>query len=111
MSGVAEEKVQAHNLGDVLSFAGLSPWRVLVFQGRPGASREAIKTVFLREMLQAGVLINASHNVSYAHGTAEIEQVAAAYDHALGVVSDEIARGDLDRRLGNDLIRPIFSVR
>jgi glutamate-1-semialdehyde 2,1-aminomutase/spore coat polysaccharide biosynthesis protein SpsF len=111
MSGVAEEKVQAHNLGDVLSFAGLSPWRVLAFQGRPGASREAIKTVFLREMLQAGVLINASHNVSYAHGTAEIEQVAAAYDHALGVVSDEIARGDLDRRLGNDLIRPIFSVR
>lgn len=111
LSALAEERIAAHGLSEAISLNGLPPWRVLAFHDRPGGSRNAVKTVFLREMLQAGVLINASHNVSYAHGPAELAQVAAAYEHALAIVAEELARGDLDHRLGNDIIKPIFSVR
>ena len=111
LSDGAAERIGAHGLGEVLGLAGLPPWRILSFHDHPGGSKEAIKTVFIREMLQAGVLINASHNVGYAHGAAERAEVFAAYDHALGVLADELARGDLDARLGNQVIRPVFSVR
>jgi len=62
-------------------------------------------------MIAAGVLINASHNVSYAHDGADVARVLAAWEHATATLADELARGDLDRRLDNQLIRPVFSVR
>ena len=62
-------------------------------------------------MIAAGVLINASHNVCFAHDAADIAQVLSAYDHALAVLREALDRGDVDRRLGNQVIRPVFSVR
>jgi hypothetical protein len=37
--------------------------------------------------------------------------VLAAYDHALGAVREALDRGDISRRLGNQVITPVFSVR
>jgi len=111
VSAIAEKRIAAHGLSDVVSLGGLAPWRILSFNDHPGGSRHAIKTTFVREMLQAGVLIIASHNLSYAHGLAEVAQIDAAYDRSLAVVAEEIRRGDLDRRMGNSIVRPIFSVR
>jgi hypothetical protein len=37
--------------------------------------------------------------------------VLAAYDHALGVLRDMLDRGNLESYLGNQVIRPVFSVR
>ena len=62
-------------------------------------------------MIAAGILINASHNICFAHTPAEIAQILAAYDHALGEVRKSLDRGDLEHQLGNQVIRPIFSVR
>ncbi len=42
---------------------------------------------------------------------ADIARVLAAYDHALAVLREALDRGDVDRRLGNQVIRPVFSVR
>ncbi len=113
----AELKTQAlarivkADLADLLGLTGAAPWAILTFKDHPEASKEAIKTVFLREMIAAGVLINASHNVCFAHGSADVARVLAAYDHALAVLRETLDRGDIDRRLGNQVIRPVFSVR
>jgi len=90
---------------------GAAPWAILTFKDHIKTSKEAIKTLFLREMIAAGVLINASHNVCFAHNGADIAQVLFAYDHALAVLREALDRGDVDRRLGNQVIRPVFSVR
>ena len=95
----------------MLGLAGAAPWAILSFKDHPNASKEAIKTLFLREMLAAGVLINASHNVCYAHNAADVAQVLAAYDYALPMVREALDRGDITRQLGNQVIRPVFSVR
>ena len=42
---------------------------------------------------------------------ADVARVLAAYDHALAVLRDALDRGDIERRLGNQVIRPVFSVR
>ena len=42
---------------------------------------------------------------------ADIDAVLAAYDHALAVLRGALECGDVERRLGNQVIRPVFSVR
>jgi hypothetical protein len=56
-------------------------------------------------------LLNASHNVCYAHTPTDLGWVFAAYDHALGVVQEMIDSGSVESHLGNQVIRPVFSVR
>lgn len=110
MSG-ARERIARAGLVECIGLVGSAPWAILTFKDHPLASRDAIKTLFLREMIQAGVLLNASHNVCYAHTPADIAQVLAAYDRALPMVGDALARGDIEKRLGGQVIRPVFAVR
>ena len=107
----ARARIAAAGVSDVLGLTGAAPWAILTYKDHSSASKEAIKTLFLREMIAAGVLINASHNVCFAHSPADIGRVLAAYDHALTVLREALDRGDVERRLGNQVIRPVFSVR
>jgi glutamate-1-semialdehyde aminotransferase/spore coat polysaccharide biosynthesis protein SpsF (cytidylyltransferase family) len=52
--------------------------------------RNDIKTLFIQEMIRKGVLIIASHNLSYAHGMPEIDRVIGAWTHALGVIRQAV---------------------
>jgi glutamate-1-semialdehyde 2,1-aminomutase len=107
----ASEKIAAAGLDAVIALAGTGPWAILAYKDHPNGSKEAIKTLFLREMIAAGVLINSSHNVCFAHTDTDVECVLAAYDHALTVLREALDRCDISRRLGNQVIKPIFSVR
>jgi glutamate-1-semialdehyde aminotransferase/spore coat polysaccharide biosynthesis protein SpsF (cytidylyltransferase family) len=107
----ASRKIAEAGLGNVITLVGVGPWAILSYKDHPKGSKEAIKTLFLREMIAAGVLINASHNVCFAHTDTDIAHVLRAYDHALPLVREALDRGDIERRLGNQVIRPVFSVR
>jgi glutamate-1-semialdehyde 2,1-aminomutase/spore coat polysaccharide biosynthesis protein SpsF len=107
----ASEKIAAAGLDGAIALAGTDPWAILSYKDHPHGSKEAIKTLFLREMIAAGVLINASHNICFAHTDTDFARVLAAYDHALGEVRRGLDAGDLDRQLANQVIRPVFSVR
>jgi glutamate-1-semialdehyde 2,1-aminomutase/spore coat polysaccharide biosynthesis protein SpsF len=104
-------KIAAVGLDEVVKLVGAPPWAILQYRDHAKASKEAIKTLLLRELIAAGVLINASHNLCFAHTPADIARVLAGYEHALGVLREALERGDIDRRLGNQVIRPVFSVR
>ncbi len=107
----ASEKIAAADLNGVIALVGTGAWAILSYKDHANGSKEAIKTLFLREMIAAGVLLNASHNVCHAHSDADIERVLAAYDHALAALHEALDGGDIAQRLGNQIIKPIFSVR
>jgi glutamate-1-semialdehyde 2,1-aminomutase len=107
----ARGRIENAKLADVIGLVGAAPWAILTYKDHSMASKEAIKTLFLREMIAAGVLINASHNICFAHSAADLSRVLAAYDHALHVLGEALDCGDIDRRLANQVIRPVFSVR
>ena len=104
-------RIAAAGLDEVVKLVGAPPWAILAYSNHANGSKEAIKTLLLRELIAAGVLINASHNLCFAHTPADIARVLAAYDHALAALSEALDRGDIGRRLGNQVIRPVFSVR
>lgn len=70
-----------------------------------------IKTLFIQEMAQAGTLIIASHNLSYAHGPNEIKRVLSSYDHALSVIRDAIDKNDIKDRIHGHSIPSHANVR
>lgn len=107
----ARRLIAKHQLQDVVKLIGVAPWTLLSFGEHAHASREAIRTLFLAEMLRHGVLLTGSHNVCHALNESDIVHVAAAYDAALGRIADELRRPGVEERLAYPVIRPIFSVR
>jgi glutamate-1-semialdehyde 2,1-aminomutase/spore coat polysaccharide biosynthesis protein SpsF len=100
-----------YGLSDVFSLVGRAPWKILAVQDHKGTRKEAIKTLFAREMLRAGVLFLASHNVCYAHDADDVGRVLSAWDTALHKVADELATGRLEERLPCPAVMPVFKVR
>ena len=106
------QRIKNHGLVDVISVAGVPAWTLLGFnQTSKGDSKEAVKTLLLRELLSRGVLTTGSHNVCYAHQPDDVAHVLGAYDHALAVVADAVRRGNIEAQLDCPVIRPVFAVR
>ena len=111
MCDAARRAISRHALDDVLTVAGKPCWSQLQFKDVPGASQWEIKTVFLEQVIQRGVLTAGSQNVCYAHTIADVSQVGAAYDEACAVIADGLASGDLPRRAVGAPLQPLFRVR
>lgn len=111
MAAAVERRIDEHGLRQVVSLSGFAPWKLIAFYDHSAARKEAIKTLWIREMASHGVLVNASHNICFAHDIADIAAVDAAYDAAFARISDELRRGDLESRLGSGIVEPVFAVR
>ncbi|MCC6597438.1 MAG: aminotransferase class III-fold pyridoxal phosphate-dependent enzyme [Alphaproteobacteria bacterium] len=113
-SWLAEEtlkKIAEAGLAQNITLCGKAPWKILQFADHAHGSKEAIKTLFLKEMLAGGVLLAGSHNICYAHTKADMDHVLKAYTDALAVVKAALEKPGLDERLGIPPIHPVFSVR
>lgn len=106
-----ESVIGKYGLQDYISLSGASPWKIIAFNDHEHASKEAIKTRWMIEMLRGGVLVSASHNICYAHTSADIERIASAYDSACARVADDLKDGQLEERLETAPIYPVFAVR
>jgi glutamate-1-semialdehyde 2,1-aminomutase/spore coat polysaccharide biosynthesis protein SpsF len=103
--------VVKHGLEDVFSLVGLPPWKIVSIKAHKAAPMMAIKTLFVTEMLRGGVLMSGSHNVNFAHTSAQLGLVLAAWDRTLGIVADALDKGDVLNRLSGPPLEPIFKVR
>ena len=111
MADEVDTLINKYNLQDSISLSGADPWKVVNFKNHPQATKEAIKTRWLIEMLRAGVFIGGSHNICYAHTPEDIKHVTRAYDTALPRIADDLQSGKLEERLETPPVYPVFSVR
>jgi len=58
----------------------------------------------MQEMIQGGVLIINSNNLSFAHKAPELQRILTAYDGAFASIAEGIEKGDLDKRIGGSLV-------
>lgn len=111
LADATEALLNRHGLDEVFALKGAAPWKIIAVKDQPTASKEAIKTLFMAEMLRRGVLVAASHNVTFAHNQVDLEHVFSAYDATFAVVADALAAGDLETKLKCPPILPVFRVR
>jgi glutamate-1-semialdehyde 2,1-aminomutase len=111
LSIAANKAVERYGLSKNMRLTGMPPWRIWQFMPHKNADEYEIKTFFLIGMLREGVLINASHNVCYAHDTKDVLHVVSAYEKVLGTLADLLRTNKLRKQLGDRIVKPVFSVR
>jgi glutamate-1-semialdehyde 2,1-aminomutase/spore coat polysaccharide biosynthesis protein SpsF len=103
--------IEGNGLAGTMALRGKAPWMIIDFADHAGDRKEAIRTLFIREMIKRRVLVTNSHNLCHAHDDDDLALVVAAYEGVLPVIRDELDRGDLESRLQGPVIKPIFKVR
>ena len=103
--------IDQHNLSDVLSISGHPAWSFLRISSSGNVDEFAIKTLFMQEMLDGGILCLGSHLLTFSHSDEEINKIIEVYEKFLVVLKIGLKKGSLDGVLRCDKLRPLFSVR
>jgi glutamate-1-semialdehyde 2,1-aminomutase len=104
-------RIAEHGCDDLLSIAGHPSWSFLVITEQPAAHGFELKTLFLQEVLARGILTVGTHNLSYAHSDADIDQLLGVYDAVFPLLRDAVASGNVRERLRCEPLQPLFKLR
>ena len=97
--------------GGFLSVSGDPTWTFLNFAPPPHVDVWALKTLWLQEIFARGLLSLGTHNLSYAHGPAELLELFGVYDEVFPILAEAVREGDVERRLRCAPLQPLFRVR
>lgn len=76
-----------YHLDGVIDVTGYYTMLKIEFKGE---FKDKIRTLFMREMIQNGVLIIASNNLSYAHKEPEMKRIRTAYDNTFAAIAQAL---------------------
>jgi glutamate-1-semialdehyde 2,1-aminomutase/spore coat polysaccharide biosynthesis protein SpsF len=91
-------------LSDAIKISGYAPRMMLTFSDYGGATKDQIRTFFMIEMAQQGVLIINSHNIMLAHDDAAAKRIRMAYNRTMAKLRETIDRGDMEKVVGNHIV-------
>ena len=111
LSSKIENLVSEYKLQKILTFSGHNSWRFLNWAPDMGYEVSELKTLFMQEMFEAGVLILSTHNVTLAHTPKVLNEVEVAYRKALESISLGIEKNTLLSSLKVKPLEPLFKVR
>jgi glutamate-1-semialdehyde 2,1-aminomutase len=103
--------LEACKVQHILSISGHPAWSFLTFHDTEQYSQWEIKTLFMQEMLARGVLILATHNMSYAHSNQDIDYLLNVYSQVLPIMADAVDNGKLYDYLRCEPLQPLFKIR
>ena len=99
--------IEQYGLEDVLTVSGHPSWSFLQIQDYKNYDVNTIKTFFMQEMMDNGILTLGSHLLSYAHTDDDIDAFIASYDSFMKKLKDDVIM-DL---LRCEPLKPLFKVR
>jgi glutamate-1-semialdehyde 2,1-aminomutase len=105
------EILVGNRLEDVFSLSGHPSWTFLNFKDAGGFSAAAIKTLWMQEILDRGILSFGTHNINYAHSETDIDFLVGIYREVLPLIGDALKDGSLTARLKCPPLVPLFKVR
>jgi glutamate-1-semialdehyde 2,1-aminomutase len=111
LSELTNELIDSFGLSNVVSLSGHPTWKFLRWNGVGEYSAAEIKTFFMQEIFQEGVLVLNSHNISQAHDKKIIVKIIDAYSKVFGKIEKAISQGSLREELHVSPLEPLFKVR
>ena len=106
------ERLLAVSGAEDLAFVSGDPtWSFINFTPPQGVDPWALKTLFLQEVFARGLFTLGTHNMSYAHGDAEISTLVSVYGEVFPILAEAVRRGDVEARLRCAPLQPLFKVR
>jgi glutamate-1-semialdehyde aminotransferase len=111
LSEFTNKLIDSFGLSNVVSLSGHPTWKFLRWNGVDEYSAAEIKTLFMQEIFQEGVLVLNSHNISQAHDKKIIVKIIDAYSKVFGRIEKAISQGNLREELHVSPLVPLFRVR
>ena len=106
-----KQLISHHNAEHFLSVSGHPSWSFFHIGATQHYDAMTLKSLYLQEMLANGILINASHNLSFAHKEQDIRTLIDVYSKVIPKLVDVSQNKTLEQHLQGDVIQPVFKVR
>jgi glutamate-1-semialdehyde 2,1-aminomutase len=103
--------IELNKLTDIFSVSGHPSWSFLNLRDARGHSALEIKTMLMQELHQRGILCVGTHNMSFAHSTADVAALIAAYTDILPLIGDMLDANTLRSAMRCATLVPVFKVR
>ena len=98
-------------MGGIFWTSGHPSWSFLHIKEQEKYNTFEIKTFFLQEMFKRGILILGSHNLSFSHTKADIDNLLGVYQEVLPMVKQHIDNKNLIENIYGDILQSLFKVR
>jgi len=103
--------IDDNDLNDIFWTSGHPSWSFLHIKEQEKYNTFEIKTFFLQEMFQRGILTLGAHNLSFSHTKSDIDQLLLVYDEVLPLIKEKIQNSNLIEAISGDILEPLFKVR
>lgn len=98
-------------LEDVLTFTGHPSWVFYNWSDSDEFSASEIKSFFLQEMYQSGILLLGTNNVTLSHSQRVLRRVIHAFESAINSVRESLFEGTLTQKLLYAPLEPVLKIR
>lgn len=105
------ERIAKHRVEKLLGCSGHPTWSFLNFADADGVSSWEIKTLWLQEIFERGILSVGSHVINYSHTTADVDRLLDVYDEVFPILRDAVQQKSIRQCLKCDPLKPLFRVR
>lgn len=105
------EAINQNNLKNIISLSGHPTWKFINWHATEEYSQAELKTYFLQEIFQEGVLVLNSHNISQAHTDKIIKRISNSYFRVFEKINQVLKKGILREELKVEPLVPLFKVR
>jgi glutamate-1-semialdehyde 2,1-aminomutase len=111
LSSQTELIIADKKLGEVLTLTGHPSWKFLNWQPTELYSIDELKTYFMQQAFQRGLLVLSTHNVTTSFTTSILRRTADIYGDVLTDLSRVIRGSSLRQELLVEPLTPLFRVR
>jgi glutamate-1-semialdehyde 2,1-aminomutase len=103
--------VSASNLTGLLQLSGHPSWTFLGWKQLDQVDLNEVKTLFMQEMFQEGVLVLSTHNISTSLSQKYLTRVIGAYEKTLAKIANSVETNDFSEVLRAKPLQPLFKIR
>jgi glutamate-1-semialdehyde 2,1-aminomutase len=94
-----------------LNLCGHPSWSFLQILDCAPYSCWQLKSLFLQEMTQRGMLLGGGHNLNYSHQSSDINALLTAYSEVLPLLAKTISKQNFEQTFHGEVLQPLFKVR
>ena len=103
--------ITKYQLEDFVSISGHPSWTFLNLIGVNEISPWEIKTLYMQECMDRGILCLGTHNLNYAHSEGDIDSLISVYDEVFPILRDAVDNRNVKDYLRCKPLEPLFKIR
>jgi len=106
-----QKLIDQNKLAEYVVLKGHAPLSLVELKGNNNIEVPMLRTLFIKEMVANGILINSTNNISFAHNKLDILKITEAYSTTFKKMAKVICQGNISEELNGVIIQPVFKVR